>query len=483
MRNVKTQAVDDDGDVFVLTCYDIMGRVAKASNPFRNWTGQDCSTTTGMEWTTNTFDSAGRPWKVTTPDGAEVMTTYSVATSGGQIGTTVTVEDQADKLRRSITNALGHLTRVDEPNSSNQLGNIDSPNQPTYYDYDLLNNLSVVKQGGTYSNPEQTRTFTYDARSRLKQAVNPESGTINYIYDSNSNLISKVDARGITTSYTYDALNRVNQRSYAPPYTIPQNYQNSPTVTYYYDNVTNAKGKLTKVTSSVSTTEYTSFDILGRVTGHKQTTDGQQYTTGYTYNLGGGLVEETYPSGRVVKNVLDGSGDLSMIESKKNATAGFWHYADSISYNPAGAVTSLQLGNGHWESTTFNNRLQPEHIQLGTTPGATNLLKLDYGYGTTQNNGNVLSQAITVPNAGEAQNGFTANQIYTYDELNRLKSATETIGGNQSWIQTFTFDRYGNRRFDFTNNNTSVPAPNCSEPVCNPTISTSNNRLTSTGWL
>jgi hypothetical protein len=108
--------------------------------------------------------------------------------------------------------------------------------------------------------------------------------------------------------------------------------------------------------------EYTSFDILGRVTGHKQTTDGRQYTTAHTYNLAGGLVDETYPSGRVVENVLDGNGDLSMVQSKTNAAAGFWHYADSLSYTAAGAVTSLQLGNGHGESTTFNARLQPTQI-------------------------------------------------------------------------------------------------------------------------
>jgi YD repeat-containing protein len=61
------------------------------------------------------------------------------------------------------------------------------------------------------------------------------------------------------------------------------------------------------------TTEYTSFDILGRVTGHKQTTDGQDYTTAYVYNLSGALVEQTYPSGRVVKNVLDNKGDLEIV--------------------------------------------------------------------------------------------------------------------------------------------------------------------------
>ncbi|MFH4307984.1 hypothetical protein WAJ73_24495, partial [Acinetobacter baumannii] len=52
----------------------------------------------------------------------------------------------------------------------------------------------------------------------------------------------------------------------------------------------------------------------------------------------------------------------------------------------------------------------------------------------------------------------------------------------QSWKQTYSFDRYGNRRFDFANGNTTFPDPNCPEAICNPTISTANNRLSSTGW-
>ncbi|QQS33233.1 MAG: hypothetical protein IPM50_01230 [Acidobacteriota bacterium] len=73
-------------------------------------------------------------------------------------------------------------------------------------------------------------------------------------------------------------------------------------------------------------------------------------------------------------------------------------------------------------------------------------------------------------------------QNYAYDSLNRLKSAEETIASATSWKQTYTFDRYGNRRFDFTGGNTTFPDPNCPEAICNPMISTSNNRLTSTGW-
>ena len=46
--------------------------------------------------------------------------------------------------------------------------------------------------------------------------------------------------------------------------------------------------------------------------------------------------------------------------------------------------------------------------------------------------------------------------------------------------QTFTFDRYGNRRFDEAN--TTMPSSLVNPAITNPTISTSNNRLTSPGY-
>lgn len=73
-------------------------------------------------------------------------------------------------------------------------------------------------------------------------------------------------------------------------------------------------------------------------------------------------MEQRYPSGRVVKNVLDASGDLSMVQSARcmdaaagtdadcTAQAGLWNYAKNFTYNPAGAVTSMQLGNGRFTS-------------------------------------------------------------------------------------------------------------------------------------
>jgi hypothetical protein len=223
----------------------------------------------------------------------------------------------------------------------------------------------------------------------------------------------------------------VATRSYSTPGGAPANYQASPNVSYVYRTIAPGVGALASVSTGSganrSTTEYLSFDILGRVTRSMQTTDGVVYGGGsdsnywmtYSYNLSGALIEQQYPSGRKVRNELDASGDLALVESKKNPGHAYWTFANRFSYNATGAVTSMQLGNGRWESTTFNSRLQPTQIALGKTQNATNLLDLDYTYGTTANNGNVLSQTITVPSVG-ATSGFSAVQNYTYDSLNCL---------------------------------------------------------------
>ena len=476
-RTTESRTYEADGDYrAVQTQYDALSRPYKQSNPFRP---TEIDGSHPILWTTTAFDSLGRVTSITTPDSAVVQTSY--------YGNATTVTDQAGKVRRSITNAAAQLIRVDEPNSSNQLDVSGSPYQPTSYTYDVLNNLLTVTQAsstsgqcGGASSCSQARTFTYNSLSRLTSATNPESGTISYGYDSNGNLTQKDDARGVRTAFVYDVLNRVTNRNYSTPNGTPSNYQATPNVSYTYDdtNISNSKGRLTKVYASVSTTEYTSFDILGRVTVHKQTTDGNEYTTGYTYKLSGALDEQTYPSGRVVKNELDASGDLSLVTSKENSSAIYKTYANDFTYTAAGAISSLKLGNGRFESTQFNNRLQPTQIALGSSVGNAGLLKIDYTYNTTgnaDNNGNVLSQMITVPGLSHP---FV--QTYTYDELNRLKSATETNNSTQTWKQTFTFDRYGNRRFDEAN--TTMPTSFSNQALTNPTISTSNNRLTSTGW-
>jgi YD repeat-containing protein len=396
--------------IFSTRSYDGLGRVIRSSNPFRSGDPQ--------LFTTTAYDLAGRVVSVTTPDNAVVTTSYS--------GNETTVTDQAGKKRKSITDGLGRLAQVIEDPLG--LGYLTS------YGYDARGNLKTVTQGA------QSRSFNYDALSRLTSATNPESGTVSYGYDANSNLISKTDARGITTNYVYDALNRVTSRSYV----------NDPSATaavsYSYDavGVPFSKGRLTSVSSTVSSYSYGEYDPLGRVKTGTQTTSGQSYSMSYGYDLAGNMTSETYPSGRTVTTAFDGGGRVSSVNGQKTGEANKT-YASQFGYAAHGAVSAMALGNGLWEHTSFNSRLQPVQIGLGTSVADSSKLRLDYGYGTTNNNGNVLSQTITI--------GATVmSQSYAYDSLNRLSSASETGG----WTQTYDYDRFGNRA---VRNTSYIPQP------------------------
>jgi len=312
------------------TEYDTLGRVKRVSNPYlaTNLTG--AINPSGV-WTTTTYDDLNRVLTVTTPDGAQVTTTYS--------GTQVTVKDAADKRRRSETDGLGRLKSVVE----DPLG---TPLQ-TDYSYDTLGNLTIVNQGGQY------RYFFYDSLSRLVRARNPEqdansahnltnppsynnSWSLAYTYDVNGNLTERKEARNngssvpIATSYGYDALYRNLWVSYNDGVT--------PGVERHYDALTNGKGRLyyqfnytnnpATGTAGYSRLVIGGYDALGRVTSQTQgflANDGvtwKDFQSTRTYNLASQVLTQGYPqSGRSVNYSYAASGRLSSADGNLGGTS------------------------------------------------------------------------------------------------------------------------------------------------------------------
>jgi RHS repeat-associated protein len=421
----------------------VLGSYQLVSNPYRATTSSGAGSETTMGWTRSRNDKGGRTLAVETFSGASLPAPWGANSSSMGTVTTAydanatTVTDQASKVRRSVVDGLGRLSRVDEPDSNGALGTVSAPNQATNYSYDALDNLTTVVQG------VQTRTFVYSSLKRLTSATNPESGTIGYGYDNNGNLTSKVDARSITTTFAYDWLNRVTSRSYS---------DSTPTVTYTYDaaGVSNSKGRLTSISSSVSADTITAYDVLGRVTAGNQITDGQTYSMSYSYNLTGAPTTFTYPSGRVISTEYDPAGRMAGLRDQASGL----YYAGAmgsdstnrIKYAAHGGISVVKLGNSLWEHTDFNSRLQSSEIGLGTSSTDSSTLRLTYNYGTTNNNGNLQSVSYL-------GGGLSYTQTFGYDTLNRLTTSSESSG---AWSQTNKYDRYGNRAIDLGGGNQSL---------------------------
>jgi RHS repeat-associated protein len=457
-RTVQAWSRDPQGDDEVATIYDALGRPKQTSNPFRP------SAAETAVYTTTSWDFAGRVISVTTPDSAVVTTSYA--------SNTVTATDQAGKVRRSLTDGLGRLVRVDEPDANGNLGASSAPTQPTNYSYDALDNLITVNQGS------QMRAFVYDSLRRLSSATNPESGTASYQYDNNGNLLVSTDARGASAHHSYDALNRAIRRWYNGSNSVTATNNNDPAlpsgvgtsdeVTYVYDSATNGKGRLVSVSSSASTYSYSGYDALGRTLGCTQSVGGQAYSMSYSYDLAGHVLTQGYPSGHSVSYNFDAAGRLADKDAQNLAFTGNLGdgvprtYASAISYDNANRWTREQFGTntGLFNKRHYNIRGQLYDMRLSTVNDDSNWNRgaiinyynfQNFGFGTSgsDNNGNLLIQQHWIPNDDQISGYTVHQQNYSYDSLNRIGWMAEYLNGaTGTGSQVSTYDRYGNRTID-----------------------------------
>jgi RHS repeat-associated protein len=473
------------------TQYDNMGRVSRTSNPVRttvNGSGDPrqapywVMTVQPSLWTTTDYDERGRIKKVTLPDSTFVTTEYA--------GIYTTVTDQAGRQRRQKTNALGRIVRVDEPDANGSLGDKNSPAQPSFYEYDALGNIVRINQGlaqaganpEDYNNYIQHRYFKYDALSRLTHerqieqagtittAADPLTGNTTWsrqlTYDeprggvNNMGLLSKAeDARHVYSFFHYDQLGRNFRIDYSG---------GTPSVLSKYDQartdappageqavVFKNKGRLTEVTTVEVTTgegwvipqtqQLHDYDLMGRSRRQRQVVGADTYELRYDFNLGGGLVSERYPSGRVLTFSYDDGGRLLSADCGANP------YATAITYTQVGELESMTLGNGVVYSMAYGEaRSQLSSITL--TQGTNVLQKYEYKYGAvdmgsgavdeTKNNGQLARIEGTIGTQRQWQ------QRFQYDSLGRLAAAGEYYGEtlqNRSYLLNYDYDVYGNR--------------------------------------
>ncbi len=494
-RVIKKQTKDAQGDIFSEIRYDNIGRVASVSNPYRQ--GET------VYWSKPRYDERERVVETFAPavDGQTGASTgtvqFGISTVQNYVGPYVVSTDASGRKKRVINGVYG-IARVDEATSlggsvAQDLGAIDTPNQPTSYSYDIKGQLTRITQGNPSQSgqPVQNRYFLYDYLGRLIRVRQPEQTpntslattgnadnnqwTAGFTYDVLGNVATVTDAKNTVITNSYDRIGRAIGATYSD--------SSTPSVEFFYDGTglsqvpQYSRGQLTKSTNSVSEDRYTIFDNSGRVLQSQQITDGQTYNFQYKYNLSGGLVEETYPSGRISRNYLDSDGGLATATTK-TANGLERVTASNFDYSATGNIRKMRLGNGLWESAQVNERMQLTQVGLGTSQTDKSLFKVDYEYGelradastvdTTKNIGMIARTTTTIPSSSFVQ-------TYRYDPLNRLTEAKEKNGSTTNWQQTFGYDIFGNRTsFSQATNGTQLTLTSLN----NPTIDPATNRFT-----
>jgi YD repeat-containing protein len=89
---------------------------------------------------------------------------------------------------------------------------------------------------------------------------------------------------------------------------------------------------------------------MERSVHHEQTVGSNTYRMDYTYNLGGALISQTYPSGRTVSYAFDDAAHPSQVSS------GIKVYASQLDYSSStGLLKSVTLGNEAVENYVYNS--------------------------------------------------------------------------------------------------------------------------------
>ncbi|HXM40628.1 MAG TPA: hypothetical protein VN924_05215 [Bryobacteraceae bacterium] len=434
--------------------YDVRSRLQTESNPafstaaFGAGSGNTDTTVCGASGanyvgTSYTYDGLSRQITVTAADGSKTSYKYQGDSTSH---TYQTLEiDPVSVNRLNYADAAGRLKEVDENCTSCFGGTYGIAGQATYqttYGHDVLDDLTGVTQSG------ESRSFTYDSLKRLTQAMNPESGTINYTYDPSNNLLTRADADGSVLTYSaYDGMNRVTSKSY----TLGTNVQTTPTVTYGYINAANQEpancgnllGRLYSVTAGTMVNTYC-YQWAGKPAASGQTTNGTAYPMSYLYDLALEPVSFTFPSGRLQTTQYDTGGRVSSATGTYNAAP--TTYGASYGYFPDGTLANVSLGpSAQIQQYCQNNRLQIVGVRLGPAGGSTqsncgssnDLLNLTMTYGSIGlNNGNLTQQTIAQP--------LNIADNFTYDAYNRIAMAKEGASPF-AWSQTYNYDAYGNR--------------------------------------
>jgi YD repeat-containing protein len=255
----------------------------------------------------------------------------------------------------------------------------------------------------------------------------------------------------------------------------------------------NSKGRLTSVANTDSTTNIQCYNPIGLITQSNQVTGNTYNFNTYGYDYAGLLTSVTLPSGKILGMNIDTAGRVAGVYR-----SGGSYYAGAVEtdatnrilYAPQGAMAQIKFGNGLWDQTRFNKRLQPTQMGVGqTTTGLDTDLTTTYANrlllgncysnidpncsasGSANNNGNLVRQMIQAPS-------LSLTQVFTYDNLNRLASASETSAGT-AWTQTYDYGQYGNRAV--TGAGDYIPAPALT-PISTAAYIASTNRRNSAGY-
>jgi RHS repeat-associated protein len=319
------------------------------------------------------YDAVGRAAKFINPDQTYKTLQYD------DLNSIVTLTDENQHTKEYTFDWIGNLTSVTEHNNFTY---------ETQYQYDELGNLTQMINA-----EQQAFTYEYNSFFGITKAVYPDGTEQHFSYDAGGNLTQRIDQNGTTINYTYDAVSRLTDINYQDTF-----------VSFTY----NPLGQKTSMVTPDVTNLY-HYDERNRLKEVEYVIDNTSYVIQYAYDPVGNVTEITYPDTTTVYYAYFLKDLLESIQG----VATFSYYTD-------GRLGQTHFSNGVTTDYRYdtNGRTQTIHAYTGT-----NLLDVSYTYDAA---GNITHIQNNYQSAlGE---WITSPESYTYDDVNRLLSASNGFG-------------------------------------------------------
>ena len=319
----------------------------------------------------------------------------------------------------------------------------------TTYAYDADQRLTSVTESVTATT---TRTTSYDyyEDGTLEDIIDANGNDTHYTIDIESRPITKTYAYGTasaqTETYAYenttsrlhsitDALGQVKTLSYAKDnrisgITYTSSVNTTPNVTFAWDTY---YPRMTSMVDGLGTTSY-SYTAVGTDGALKLSSVQGPFTNntiGLTYDALGRLAGRTITGG----NETFGYDAISRLNSHVTPLGSF-----TIGYlGQTGQSTSQSVTNGSTTVSTtwgYDTNTNDRRLISIANSGVTRSYTLGYGSGPV----NVYDIMSITDTAAAGHPWATQSRGYTYDEIDRLLTASSTTPGND----TYAYDKLDN---------------------------------------
>ncbi|MDD2597799.1 MAG: DUF6531 domain-containing protein [Kiritimatiellae bacterium] len=361
--------------------------------------------------------------------------------------------DNAGNTNRYLYDSRGNRVRHTDPLGFYQEGDFDGLSRPTsnrqgvggsaqsstHYAYDAASRLIAAIDSNT-----NTTQYAYDSLDRVIRITLADNTSVTNVYDVHGNLVWTRDANGTQIFLAYDALNRCIQKTVAPGTGIAPD---TTFETYQYDGLSRLVSAANNHTEVVR-----DYDSLGRCVreGTASPALGFNYEEiKWTYDAHGLKLAQTNPSGRIVEYSYDALDRPVALEWRSSAAEPLEPLA-AFAYSGPDRLARVTRANGVQSDYTYSGldrvanlpgdfgwrQIQGVRHTLGGEAALDNRI---FAYDRNQNK---TLRALTAPFVA---GGWTNQQEFAYDSLDRLVHSVATTNGVTVRDTAYALDAMGNR--------------------------------------